>query len=119
MGKLIFFHSRIELTMSKIEELDACERFMSDIVPFILPTDQRRCIAIDYSVSSDEFVIKVNYSKGMFEHKIKEFVCNIIKEAQKSDLHRYNWAVHRPLCEEIEETKSYFLHSVSITITTI
>ena len=102
-GKLIFLHSRIELTMSKIEEFDACERFMSDIVPFILPTDQRRWIAIDYSVTSDGFVIKVNYSKDMFEHKIKEFVCNIIKEAQKSDLHRYNWAVHRPLCEEIEE----------------
>ena len=102
-GKLIFLHSRIELTMSKIEEFDACERFMSDIVPFILPTDQRRWIAIDYSVTSNGFVIKVNYSKDMFEHKIKEFVCNIIKEAQKSDPHRYNWAVHRPLCEEIEE----------------
>ena len=76
--------------MSKIEEFDECDRFMSDIVPFILSIDQRRWISIYYSVTSDEFVIKVNYDKVHFEHKIDEFVRDIIKKSQKSKLQRYN-----------------------------
>ena len=71
-----------------------------------------------YSVTSEEFVITVNYDKEKLEHKIGEYVPDIIKEAQKkSDLYRWNWAVHWPLCEEIEDSSSYFLHSVVITIT--
>ena len=77
--------------MPKPEEVLACERFMSDVVPFILPIDQRRWAIFDYSVTSEEFMITVNYDKEKFEHKIGEFVSDIIKEAQKSDLYRYNW----------------------------
>ena len=36
--KYVFFYL-VELEMSKPEEVLACVRFMSDIVPFILPTD--------------------------------------------------------------------------------
>ena len=101
--------------MSKIEEGNACDRFMSDIIPFVLPIAQRRFVSVEYSISPDEFVIKVSYDKDLFRHKINGFVCDIIKEAQKSDLHRYSWAVHTPLCEEIEEPN--FVHTVAITIT--
>ena len=90
-----------ELKMSKPEEILACDRFMSDIVPFILPIDQRRWAIFYYSMTSEEFVITVNYDKEKFEHKIGEFTSDIIKEAQKKDLCGYNWAVHQPLCEEI------------------
>ena len=41
---------------------------------------------VDHSVSDDEFVIKINYDKSQFEHRINEFVGNIIREAQNSDL---------------------------------
>ena len=103
--------------MSKPEEVLACDHFMS-VVPFILPIDQRRWAIYDYSATSEEFVTTVNCDKETFEHKIGEFTSYIIiKEAQKSDLYRYNWVVHQPLCEETEDSSSYFLHSVVITIT--
>ena len=41
----------------------------------------------------------------------------LLKKSRKSDLYSYNWAVHRPLCEEIEQPDSYFLHTVVIMIT--
>ena len=72
---------------------------------------------VDYSVSSHEFVIKVNYNKNLFEHLINEFVRDIFMEAQNSKLHRCSWAVHQPLIEEIIDSESCFLHSVVITIT--
>ena len=68
-------------------------------------------------MTSEEFVITVNYDKEKFEHNIDEYVSDIIKEAQKSDLYEYNYVVHRPLSEEIEDSSSSFLHSVVITIT--
>ena len=85
-----------KLEMSKIEEGDACDSFMSDIVPFVLPVAQRRFVLVEYSISPDEFVIKVSYDKDLFRH-------------------RYSRAVHMPLCEEIEEPN--FVHTVVITIT--
>ena len=63
------------------------------------------------------FVININFEKKKFEHKIGELTHNIIKEAQKSDLYSYGWTVHQPLCEEIEDSSSYFLHSIITTIT--
>ena len=72
---------------------------------------------VEHTVSPEEFVISVNYDKRLFEHKVQEFICGIIKEAQNSDLYRYHWAVHRPFCEDIEMPDSYFLHSVIITFT--
>ena len=82
---------------------------MSDIVPFILPIDQRKWAVCDYSVTSEEFVITVNYDKEKFERKTGEFVSDIIKEAQNCNLYRYNWAVHRPLCEELKILAVTFL----------
>lgn len=81
---------------------------------------KKRFVLTDYSVSSDAFVISVNYDKSQFEHKINEFVCNIIMEAQKSDLYSYHWKVNGPLCEEIRDPPlSYFDHSEIITFTVV
>ena len=38
--------------------------------------------------------------KKLFRGRIQQFIRDIIKEAQKNDLHRYHWAVHHPLVEE-------------------
>lgn len=43
---------------------------MSEIVLFIPPIRQRRFLLVDYTVSSGEFVIKVNYDKKLFEQRI-------------------------------------------------
>ena len=102
--------------MFECEETEACHKFMSEIMLFIPPIRQR-FLLVDYTVSSDEFVIKVTYDKKLFEHRINEFASDIIKQAQNSKLHRYNWAVHRPLIDEIKEPDSYFLHTVVIMIT--
>lgn len=37
------------------------------------------------------------------------------KEVQNSDLHRHHWAVHRPLCQDIETPDSCFFHAALIT----
>ena len=104
--------------MSQCEDIDACHKFISEIVPFIPPIRQIRILLVDYTVSSDELVIKVTYDKKLFEHRIDQFVRDIIKEAQRSRLlHKYNWAVNRPLVEEIEESDSCFQHTVVIIIT--
>ena len=84
--------------MSKIDKFEACDRFMKNVVSFILPIEQRRFVLVDHSVSDDEFVLKINYDKSQFEHRINESVWNIIREGQNSDLYRYNWKVHRLLC---------------------
>ena len=55
--------------------------------------------------------------KRISEHLIQEFVCGIIKEAQRSKLYRYKWAVHQPLFDEIEEPNNFFPNIVVITIT--
>ena len=102
--------------MSQPEEVLACEHFMLDVVHFILPIEQRGWAVFDYSVSPEEFAIKINFEKEKFEHKVGELTGDIIQEAQKSDLYRYAWAVHWPLCEEIEDASSCFLHSIVITI---
>ena len=66
--------------MSECEEMETCHKFMSEIVPFIPPIRQT-FLLVDYTVSSDEFVIKVKYDKKQFEHRIDEFAHDIIKEA--------------------------------------
>ena len=90
---------------------------MSEVIPFVGFFSQRRFVLVDHSVSDEEFVIKVNYEKDNLQHLIQEFVCDIIKEAQRSKLYKYNWAVHRPLFDAIEEPNNFFLNSVVITIT--
>ena len=73
--------------MSKVivEEFDACHRFMSDYVQFILLLVERKYVQLTHNVASENVVIFVNYDKN----KINEFVEYIIKELQKSDLSRY------------------------------
>ena len=46
-------------------------------------------------------MIFVGYDKRLSGHKINEFVRDMIKEAQESDLYRYHWEVHCPLVEEV------------------
>lgn len=67
--------------MSKIEEVEACDRSMAHVAPFILLIDQRRFVLVECNVTAEKFVISVNYDKSLFEHKINEFVCDVIKEA--------------------------------------
>ena len=68
--------------------------------------------------SCEDFVIFIGCDKDKFEHKIGEFVKDIIKEAQKSELYRYHWAVHCPLVEERETMPDqYFSHSIAISFT--
>ena len=65
--------------MSECERIKACHEFMTEIVPFILSFRQRMFVLIDYSVISDDVVIKINYDKDQFEYLITQFVRNIIK----------------------------------------
>ena len=74
---------------------------------------------IEHNVSCEGFVIFIGYDKeDKFEHKIGEFVEDIIKEARKSELYRYHWAVHHPLVEERKAMlHEYFPHSIVISFT--
>lgn len=40
-----FFY--LDKNMSQIEEVDACDRFMSEVVAFLLPIEQRRSALVD------------------------------------------------------------------------
>lgn len=82
--------------MSKIEQFEFCDKLIKEIVPFILTIEQRSFVFADHKVCDEEFVITVNYFKSQFEHKTNEFVRNIIKEAQNTDLYRHNWKFHWP-----------------------
>lgn len=68
-------------------------------------------------VCDEDIVIKVGYDKDQFKHLIPEYVCKVLVEFEKSKLHRYCWAVHRPLCEDIEVPDNYFLNLVLIAVT--
>ena len=106
--------------MSKVvaEEFDVCHNFVESWIQFILPIEQRKFMLIEHNISCEDFEISICYDKSHFEHKINEFVRDIIKEAQKSDLCGHGWAVHCPLVEEVENPPhEYFLHSVIITFT--
>ena len=96
---------------------------LSQVVQFILPIEQRKFVLVDHAVSPEEFAITIRYNKSLnkslFEHKINEFVCDITKEASNSDLYRYHWAVHRPLCEDIEMPHSYLFHAIVITFSAL
>ena len=76
--------------MSKIvaEAFDVCHEFISEIVEFILPTEQRRFVVVEHNVSCEDFLIFIGYDKSLFEHKIYEFVGGIIKETRKSALRK-------------------------------
>ena len=82
--------------MSKIgiEEFEVCHKFISEVVNFILLIEQGKFVQVEHNVSCEDFVIFIGYDKDRFGQKIDEFVKDIIKEAQKSELYRYHWAVH-------------------------
>ena len=63
---------------------------------------------IEHNVSCEDFEIFTDYDKSQFEHQINEFVRNIIKEAEKSDLYRHGVA---------SPPHEYFPHSVIISFT--
>ena len=102
--------------MSKIvvEEFDVCHKFVSEVVEFILPIEQRRFVLVEH-VSCENFIIFVRYDKSLFEHKIHEFVSDIVKEASKNCLQKY-WDVDFALVEEVEHLpREYFPHSIVIS----
>ena len=97
--------------MSKIEEFDVCHKFVSEVAEFILPIEQRSFVLVEHNVSCEDFIIFVGYDKSLFEHKIHEFVSDIIKEGMKSCLFKY-WDVDCALVEELEKLPHQsFLHS--------
>ena len=106
--------------MSKIivEEFDVCHKFMSDCVQYILPLKDRKFVNLTHVVGSDDFIIFMSYDKKNFRGRIQQFIRDIIKEAQKSDLHKYHWAVHRPLVEEtINQPYELFRDCIVTTFT--
>ena len=83
-----------------VEEFDACHKFLESTDRFILPPKDRKFIQITHLVGCDELFVFVSYDKKEFDHRIKEFIGSIIKEAQKSDLYSYHRAVRRTLVKE-------------------
>ena len=58
------------------------------------------------------------YDKKKIGGRIQQFIRDAIKEAQKIELHRYHWAVHRPLVEEtIYQLYELFHDCIVITFT--
>ena len=102
-----------------VEEFDVCHKFVSDVVEFILPIEQRKFVLGEHNVSREDFIIFVGYDKLLFEHNIYEFVGEIIKEAGKSCLRKY-WNVDCAILEEVENLRhEHFPHSVVISFKTI
>ena len=116
MVSVKFFFSLVDKKMSGCEDFDVSQKFMFEIVPFISLFSQRRFVFVDYSVCDEEFVVKVDYDKDQFEYLIQEYVCKILEELRNSKIHKYNWAAHRPFCEDIEVPDNYFLDRVLITV---
>ena len=74
---------------------------MGNSVGYILPLEEKNFVDLTHNVSCDDFVSFVLYGKKNFgREKTWQFIRDIIKGAQKSDLYRYHWKVHRPLVEE-------------------
>lgn len=104
--------------MSKItpEKFDVCHNFMSGCAQYILPLNERKFVDLTHLVSADEYTIFVSYDKKNFRGRIKQFIREIIKEAQKSDL----WKFHSPLVEEtINYPYELFHDCFLITFTTV
>ena len=84
-----------------VEESEVCQQFMQSCVSYILPLPERKFVNLTHVVSCDDFIVLVSYDKKTFGGRIQQFIREITKEAQRSDLHRYHWAVHCLLVEEI------------------
>ena len=116
---LIFLTGLIKMSKIVNEAFDVCHKFMSEIVEFILHIEQRRFAVVEYNVSCKDFLIFIRYDKSLFQHKIREFVRGIIKEATKSVLCKH-WDVDCAIMEEVENLlHEYFPHSVVISSKTI
>ena len=89
---------------------------MQSCVPYILPLHERKVVNLTHLVSCDDFIILVSYDKKVFGGRVQQFIREIIKEAPRSDLHRYYWAVHHPLVEEMIN-QPYELYHDCIVIT--
>ena len=87
MALLIFPTSLRKMSKIVAEAFDVCNKFISEIVEFILPIEQR-FVVVEHNVSFEDFLIFIGYNKSLFEHNIYEFVGGIIKEARKSVLRK-------------------------------
>ena len=110
---LLFLIGLKKMSKIVVEEFDVYHRFMSDIVEFILPIEQR-FVLFEHNVSSEYFMIFVGCNKALFEHKINEFVRDNSKKAKKNELYR-SWAVDRPLVEVENLPYEYFPYSIVIS----
>ena len=75
--------------------------------------EQRKYEDISRNASCSNFVIFISYDHNNFH--VKTFVSDILEEAMKSELFRFNWKVHRPLVEEKKSVHySLFEHQVDV-----
>ena len=66
--------------------------------------NERKFVSLTHLVGCDNSVIFASDDKENFGHNIGQFIQDMIKEAQKSDLHRYDWKTHRPRVYETKNT---------------
>ena len=59
--------------MSKIKEVETCSRFISEIVQFVLPIEQR-LVLVDHTAFSEEFVITIGFDKRLSIRSMNLFV---------------------------------------------
>ena len=59
--------------MSKIKEVETCSRFISEIVQFVLPIEQR-FVLVDHTAFSEEFVITIGFDKRLSIRSMNLFV---------------------------------------------
>ena len=71
--------------MSKVnvEEFDACHRFMSDYVQFILLLAERKYVQLTHNVASENVVIFVNYDKNNLEIRLRNLSDILSKNYKK------------------------------------
>ena len=74
---------------------------MGNSVGYILPLEEKKFVDLAYNVNCNDFEGFVSYDKKNFgREKIWQFIRDIIKGAQKSDLYGYHRKVHMPFVEE-------------------
>ena len=71
--------------MSKVivEKFDACHRFMSGYVQFILPLVERKYVQLTHNVASENVVIFVNYDKNNLEIRLRNLSDILSKNYKK------------------------------------
>ena len=92
---------------------------MESCVRYIYRLNERKFVSLTHLVGCDDFVIFASDDKENFGHNIGQFIQDMIKEAQKSDLHRYDWKTHRPRVYETKNPPNELFHDCIQIIFTV